>query len=254
MANKRNSELGRHSTGQYYLKCLLDEGPIQMKFGGFQKISFIDFPAKMSSVLFTTGCNLRCPFCHNWRLIMDPKEPFLSEEDAIEILDSRKKYVDAVVVTGGEPCLNNDLPDFFKRLKDRDFSVKLDTNGFYPQTLQRSLSYVEYVAIDVKTSLSKYRTLGAEDTQNLVQSVNTMKEVEVEYEFRNTVVPGIVDEDDVVQIGELVSGATRFVFQQFVSGDTLDKNMSGLKPYSSETISHFAEIMKNYVDEVLLRI
>ncbi len=185
---------------------------------------------------------------------MEPKGPFLSEEGAMEIIDSRRKYVDAVVVTGGEPCLNSDLPDFLRRLKERKMPVKLDTNGFYPLTLQRSLPFVEYVAIDVKTSLSKYRMLGAEETQNLVQSVNTMKEADVEYEFRNTVVPGIVNEDDIVQMGKLVSGANRFVFQQFVSGDTLDKNMNGLKPYSSETISHFAEIMKNYVDEVLLRI
>ncbi|MDH5795269.1 MAG: radical SAM protein, partial [Candidatus Bathyarchaeota archaeon] len=100
-----------------------------MKFGGFQKTSLIDFPGRISSILFTVGCNLRCPFCYNGRLIIEPKPPFLSEEDALRVLESRKKYVDAVVITGGEPALNEDLSFFVRRLKEKGFSVKLDTNG-----------------------------------------------------------------------------------------------------------------------------
>ena len=121
-----------------------------MKFSGLQKISLVDYPDKIASVLFTPGCNLRCPFCHNWRIAVDPQPPFLQEGIALEILESRKKYVDAVVVTGGEPCMHKELPKFLAKLKERGFLVKLDTNGFFPDTLEECLGYVDYVAMDVK--------------------------------------------------------------------------------------------------------
>ena len=154
-----------------------------MKFGGIQKTSIIDFPNKISSILFTVGCNLRCPFCHNWRLVLNPKPPFLSEEDALKILESRKKYVDAVVITGGEPTMNKDLPDFVERLKKKGFSVKLDTNGFFPQTLAKCLPNLDYVAMDMKTSLEKYRLMGAKDTNPLLRSVKLIMKGQVEYEL-----------------------------------------------------------------------
>ncbi|MEM2110898.1 MAG: anaerobic ribonucleoside-triphosphate reductase activating protein [Candidatus Bathyarchaeia archaeon] len=225
-----------------------------MKFGGFQKTSLIDFPGKISSVLFTVGCNLRCPFCHNWRLILEPKEPFLSDEEALKILESRKRYVDAVVVTGGEPALQKDLPVFLRSLKERGFAVKLDTNGFFPQVLEACLAYVDYVAVDVKTSLEKYPRLGAKTTNNFLGSIELLKEGKIDYEFRNTVVPGIVDEEDVSKMGKIVNGAKCFVFQQFVPGDTLDKSFNSVKPYSSEVIARFANEMKKYVKNVTLRI
>jgi len=225
-----------------------------MKFGGLQKTSLIDFPNKISSILFTVGCNLRCPFCYNGRLIIDPKPPFLSEEDALKILRSRKKYVDAVVITGGEPALNNDLPVFVRRLKDEGFSVKLDTNGFFPEVLEKCLSSLDYVAMDFKTSLEKYKLMGVNDTRNLLHSLEMLKKGNVDYELRNTTVPTIVTEEDIPKMGETVKGARRFAFQQFVPGETLDKTLNSLKPYPSEVISSFAETMKDYVHEVILRI
>jgi len=223
-----------------------------MKFSGLQKTSLIDFPNKIASVLFTPGCNLRCPFCHNWQIVVDPKPPFLNEETALKILESRKKFVDAVVVTGGEPTLHKELPKFLKKLKERGFAVKLDTNGFYPQVLKECLAYVDYVALDVKTSLEKYPRLGAKDTKDLVHTVEILKSVK-EYEFRTTVVPGFVDVEDIPRIGELVKGAKTFAFQQFISEDTLDKTFKNLKQYPPATIAEFAETMKKYADEVILR-
>jgi pyruvate formate lyase activating enzyme len=225
-----------------------------MKIGGFQKTSLIDFPAKISSVLFTVGCNLRCPFCHNGRLIIDPKPPFLSEEDALKILRSRKKYVDAVVITGGEPALNHDLPAFVQLLKSEGFSVKLDTNGFFPDVLEKCLPSLDYVAMDFKTSLEKYSLMGADDTRNLLRSLGMLKKGNVDYELRNTTVPTIVTTEDIPKMGETVKGAKRFVFQQFVPGETLDKALNSLKPYPPEVITSFAETMKKYVNEVILRI
>jgi len=225
-----------------------------MKFSGIQKTSLIDFPDRIATVLFTPGCNLRCPFCHNWRLVLEPKPPFLNEETVFKILESRRKYVDAVVITGGEPTMHKDLPRFIKNLKERGFSVKLDTNGFFPQVLEGCLPHVNYVALDVKTTLEKYSLLGAGDTADFLRTIEILKKGNVDYEFRATVVPGFVDAEVIPKIGELVKGGKRFAFQQFVPGDTLDKTFNGVKPYPPDVIAGFAENMKKYVAEIMLRV
>jgi pyruvate formate lyase activating enzyme len=225
-----------------------------MQFGGIQKTSLIDFPSKIATVLFAPFCNLRCPYCHNWRLIVDPKPPFLDEEKALSILESRKKYVDAVVITGGEPTLQNDLPRFIKKLKESGFMVKLDTNGFFPHVLEQCLPYLDFVALDVKTSLEKYPLLGAVDINNYLRSIELLKKGKVEYEFRNTVVPGFVDKEDIPKIGELVNGGKCFVFQRFIPDDTLDKSYRDVKPYPNNVILDFANLMKRFVENVMLRI
>jgi pyruvate formate lyase activating enzyme len=225
-----------------------------MKFSGLQKISLIDYPNKVASVLYTPGCNLRCPFCHNWRIAVDPKPPFLQEAVALEILEKRKRYVDAVVVTGGEPTMHKELPKFLAKLKERGFMVKLDTNGFYPEVLEECLPYVDYVALDVKTSLEKYKLLGAKSTSELLRTVEMLKTDRVAYEFRTTVVPELVTVEDLPRICELVKGAKTHAFQQFVPQDTLDKRFEGLKPYAPKVIKEFAGTMMNYAENVVLRI
>ena len=143
-----------------------------MKFSGLLKTSLIDFPNKIASVLYVPGCNLRCNFCHNWRIIVNPQPPFLQDYEAIKILESRKKYIDSIVITGGEPTLYQDLPTFLLKLKDKGFQTKLDTNGLFPKTLQKCIPYVDYLAMDIKTSLQKYSELGkAIDTNKLIQSI-----------------------------------------------------------------------------------
>jgi pyruvate formate lyase activating enzyme len=224
-----------------------------MKFSGIQKTSLVDFPNRVASVLFTPGCNLRCPYCHNWRIVVDPKPPFLNDEVTLKILEERKRFVDAVVVTGGEPTIHKELPRFLKRLKERGFMVKLDTNGLNPWALEECLPYVDYVALDVKTSLGKYGRLGAGDTAELVHTIEILKTGKVECEFRTTVVPGFVGEEDLIEIGELVRGVKSFVLQQFVPDDTLDKALNSLKPYSRESMAGFAESMKRYAENVMLR-
>lgn len=225
-----------------------------MKFSGLQKTSLADFPDRVASVLFTPGCNLRCPFCHNWRIVVEPKPPFLNEEATLRILDERKGFVDSVVVSGGEPTIHRDLPRFLGKLKDLGFMIKLDTNGFNSQMLEECLPFVDFVALDVKTSLGKYGRLGAGDTAEFVRTVEMLKTGKVDYEFRATVVPGFVDAEDVPRIGELVRGARAFVFQQFVAGDTLDKSFGLVKPYSPECIMGFAESMQKYAENVTLRV
>jgi len=225
-----------------------------MKFSGLQKVSLIDYPNKVASVLFTPGCNLRCPFCHNWRIAVDPKPPFLQEAVALRILESRKKYVDAVVVTGGEPTMHKELPKFLTKLKKRGFQVKLDTNGFYPEVLEECLPYVDYVALDLKTSPEKYKLLGAKSTNGLLRTIEMLKTCKIDYEFRTTVVPEIITVEDVNRICELTKGAKTHALQQFVPQDTLDKRFERLKPYAPEVIKEFAGTMMNYAENVVLRI
>jgi pyruvate formate lyase activating enzyme len=225
-----------------------------MKFSGLQKISLIDYPNKIASVLYTPGCNLRCGFCHNWRIATDPQPPFLQEATAIEMLESRRKYVDAVVITGGEPCMHKELPKFIAKLKARGFSVKLDTNGFYPDTLEECLNIVDYIAMDIKAAPDKYSTLGAGNISDLMRTVEILKTSKVPYEFRTTVVPEIVTPEELSSIGELVKGASTLALQQFVPNDTLDKKFETLRPYAPDVIENYAQTMKKYVNNVVLRI
>jgi pyruvate formate lyase activating enzyme len=225
-----------------------------MKFAGLRKTSLIDYPDRVASVLFTPGCNLRCPFCHNWRIATDPQPPFLQEGAALEILERRKKYVDAVVVTGGEPCMHKELPKFLAKLKQRGFMVKLDTNGFFPDILEECLGSVDYVAMDVKTCREKYKLLGAADTTSMMRSMELLKMGKVQYEFRTTVVPELLTAADAHCIGEMVKGSKTHALQQFVPEDTLDKRFSTLKPYAPEKIGEFAEIIHKYTENIILRI
>ncbi|MBX5321902.1 anaerobic ribonucleoside-triphosphate reductase activating protein [Candidatus Bathyarchaeota archaeon A05DMB-3] len=225
-----------------------------MKFSGVQKTSLIDFPDKVAAVLFTPGCNLRCPYCYNWRIVVNPKPPFLNEETALQILDGRRKYIDAVVVTGGEPTIHKELPRFLKKLKDRGFAVKLDTNGLNPTILEESLPYVDYVALDLKTALEKYHILGAKETAALLKTIEILKSGKVEYEFRTTIVPKIVEEADIIRMGETIKGAENYALQQFVPGDTLSEEYKNLKPYPPDVIAGFAETLRKYVEKVTLRI
>jgi pyruvate formate lyase activating enzyme len=178
----------------------------------------------------------------------------LNEETTLRIIEKRKKFIDAIVVTGGEPTLHKEVPKFLNKLKERGFAVKLDTNGFYPQVLEECLAYVDYVALDVKTSLEKYSKLGMKEAKDILRSIEILRSGKVDYEFRTTVVPSFVDTEDIVQIGELVKGARTFAFQQFIPDDTLDKNFRVVKPYSPETINGFAETMKKYADKIVIRV
>ncbi len=225
-----------------------------MKFSGLQKTSLVDYPDRIASVLFTPGCNLRCPYCHNWKIATDPQPPFLQEGVALSILESRKKYVDSVVVSGGEPCMHKEMPKFLAKLKERGFSVKLDTNGCFPDNLQDCMQFVDYVAMDIKTSPSKYKLLGTTDTIGLKRSVEILKASKVPFEFRTTVVPEIVVAEDIPLIGELVKDAKVHSLQQFVPDDTLDKQFIKVKPYSPEVVAEFAQTLRKFVDNVILRL
>ena len=185
---------------------------------------------------------------------MEPEGPFLSEDEALEILVERRGFVDAVVVTGGEPTIQEGLQGFLGRLREEGFSVKLDTNGMRPDVLGECLGLVDYVAMDFKTAPGRYGELGSRSPDALLESVGLLLGGRVNYEFRCTVVPGFVNEGAVLEMGRAVSGARRFVFQQFVPSDTLDPGFRDVEPFSVDVIERFGELMEDYVNEVVLRV
>lgn len=224
-----------------------------MRFAGFQKTSLIDYPDRVASILFTSSCNMRCPFCHNGELVHSYDGPFLEEEQALSILLERKKYVDSIVVTGGEPTLQPDLPEFLAKLKENGFSVKLDTNGLKPGVLRECLPYVDYVAMDVKTSPAKYPLLGTDDVSPIQESIQIIMSSGVDYEFRCTAVPGIVEAEVIPEIGELVKSAKLFIFQQYRPEKTLDPAYGNIQPHSDAEIQKFADLMAVYVEVAKVR-
>ena len=224
-----------------------------MKFSGLQKTSLLDYPDKVASVLFTPGCNLRCPYCHNWKIATDPQPPFLQETATLEILEKRKKFIDAVVITGGEPCIHKELPRFLAKLKEKGFFVKLDTNGFYPEVLKECLNHVDYIALDIKTSLEKYKQLGVQNTDNLQRSIEILKIGKTPYEFRTTLVPELVTLEDIKCIGELTKGSKTHALQQFIPENTLDKHYQTLQSYAPENINEFSNTLNKFTEKIILR-
>jgi pyruvate formate lyase activating enzyme len=150
--------------------------------------------------------------------------------------------------------MHKELPKFLAKLKERSFQVKLDTNGFYPGVVEECLGIVDYLAVDVKTSPEKYERLGASDTTDLFRTIEILKMSKTPYEFRTTLVPDLVTAADITSIGELVKGAQNVALQQFVPKDTFDKSFQALRPYPPEVVAEFAQIMRKYTENILLRI
>ena len=208
-----------------------------MKICGFQKMTMLDYPGKVACTVFTGGCNLRCPFCHNAMLVTDIDENAVYAEDEIlSYLNKRKGIIDGVCITGGEPLLQKDIGDFLVKVKETGMPVKLDTNGSYPEKLRELVSrgLVDYVAMDIKNSKEKYPlTVGLPgyDIGKIEESVEFLMSGAVDYEFRTTVVREFHTAEDIVKITEWIAGAKRYFLQGFVdSGNLIGSGMSALRP------------------------
>ncbi|MDE1920818.1 MAG: anaerobic ribonucleoside-triphosphate reductase activating protein [Candidatus Omnitrophica bacterium] len=194
-----------------------------MRIGGFQKFSLIDYPGKMAAIVFTQGCNFRCPYCHNRELVLPEefKEP-IPQEEVMGFLKRRRCQLEGVVITGGEPTEQADLVPFIGSVKELGYQVKLDTNGSRPQvireTIQRRL--VDYIAMDVKTSLEKYqKAIGVRFPAEIIkESIDLIKGSGIQHEFRTTVVQPFCDQEDVSKVSILVNGAQTYRLQTFRAG------------------------------------
>jgi len=229
-----------------------------MEIKGFQGISLIDYPGRISTVIFVGGCNFRCPFCHNKDLVLSPeKVDTLESNQTIETLKGRKNFIDGVVITGGEPTLSWNIISFAQAIKNIGLLIKLDTNGCRADVLKELIGreLIDYVAMDIKTSFDKYEEAAGVkvETKRIEESIELILRSKIDYELRTTVVPGIVEEEDIKKIGERVKGAKRYALQQFVNKNTLDESFGQRKPYEPGTLKDWAKLLEDYAEEVLIR-
>ena len=231
---------------------------LNIAIGGLQKSSLIDYPEKISAVIFTQGCNFRCPYCHNPELVNGKRGTGNGKpKHILEFLKRRAGKLDGVVITGGEPTLHADLPEFIKQIKDLGFAVKLDTNGTNPDMLARLISgkLVDYIAMDIKASIDKYSEVvcAKVDTDKILKSIDVLKNVNIECEFRTTIVKSQLTRDDFEKIGALIQDAPIYYLQRFLPTKTLDESFIGQTTYCDEEFVPIIETLKKYVKKVELR-
>ena len=228
-----------------------------MKFGGLQKLTLLDYPEHVACTLFTIGCNLRCPFCHNLSLVVanfDRLEQ-ITEEEMLSFLRKRSNVLEGVCITGGEPLLQAGITEFIKQVKEMGYKVKLDTNGTYPEKLVQLVeaNLVDYVAMDIKNSKYMYnKTSGCVvEMEDICKSVEFLKSGAVDYEFRTTVTGTFHTDKSIEEAAQWLQGAKRWCLQQFVdSGELVDSRVVGV---DAETLARFQQIAQKYVPNTQLR-
>lgn len=228
-----------------------------MNISGIQKLTLLDFPGKLACTVFTSGCNFRCPFCHNASLVLPGMSDHIDEQEVFSFLKKREGILEGVCITGGEPCLQPDLETFIRKVRDIGFSVKLDTNGSFPEKLSSLLEkgLLDYVAMDIKTSKERYSEVcGVQNErlfENVQKSVEILKSSSVPHEFRTTTARELQTKEDFEKIGRWLSGEKRYFIQQYeASGELVGDEMT---PYEKEELTEFAKVMKNFVENVEIR-
>lgn len=220
-----------------------------MRISGLQKLTLLDFPNLVACTIFLPGCQFKCPFCQNASLVLDLTQvDEISEDYIFDYLKERKGKLDGVCVTGGEPTLQSDLKDFIKKIKDLGYKVKLDTNGYNPKVLKEllDLSLLDYVAMDIKNSKEKYPiTTGVKSLkfENILKSINLLKNSNIEYEFRTTVIKEFHNKEDFIGIAKLIKGVKNYYLQEYRDSETCIKR--GFHAYSKEEMDEFVSILKN---------
>lgn len=224
-----------------------------MLFAGLVPVSLVDFPGHVATTLFTQGCNLRCGWCHNPLLVEGPPaERPLSATDALSFLGKRKRLVQHVCITGGEPTLHRGLIPFLQALREQGFHVKLDTNGGRPDVVAEVLrqGLVDWISMDLKTTWARYAELGAKRWEPFAQTVEWIRSKAPEYEFRTTVVPGLVGAEEIFAVGGSIRGARRYALQQFSTASRmLDPAWTSVEPYPPERLYAWARAMDGWFQE-----
>ncbi|MBT3318261.1 MAG: anaerobic ribonucleoside-triphosphate reductase activating protein [Clostridia bacterium] len=226
-----------------------------MRIAGFLKNSFVDYPGNIASVVFVPGCNMDCWYCHNRHLWQTEDQVKMSEIDTF--LDKRVGFIDGVVITGGEPTLHSDLPEFIQHVKSKGYKVKLDTNGLRPDVIEQVSGDIDYIAMDIKAPPGGISSVVSFDIdENLIwQSAQLIMNSGVDYEFRTTMMP-LLKVADIESIAKRISGAKRYALQQYriskPKGDIKHVSMQ-LKPLGSAEIKKAAKAAERYLDNVIVR-
>ncbi len=228
-----------------------------MELGGLQKLTLLDYPGQVACTIFTAGCNLRCPFCHNAGLVTRPVEAGLQQEELLAFLKKRQGLLDGVCITGGEPLLHPDLPGLIQKIKDLGYRVKLDTNGTFPQKLQQILQdgLCDYVAMDIKNAPRRYGETVGMDAGAVLPAVQKSVELllggQVDYEFRTTLVAQFHSIEEFYELGPWLQGARHYYLQRFVdSGDLI---RPGLTHVPEDTAKAMVLAVQPYVPNTALR-
>jgi pyruvate formate lyase activating enzyme len=240
-----------------------------MVIGGSQKFTLLDYPGHIAAIIFTAGCNFRCQFCYNPMLVVLPNEgkaipklpkghPRISEEGLLEFLEKRAGKLDGVVITGGEPTMHKDLPEFCKKIKELGYSIKLDTNGTNPKMLKvlGDKKLIDYIAMDIKGPEKVYVkiTNTKVNLKKIYESIAFIMQCGLQYEFRTTLVPDLVGIDDISKIGKMIKGAEVWYLQVFKSDiDLVNCGLKGKSAYPSSAMEKIKEIGSKYVKKCEIR-
>lgn len=228
-----------------------------MIIAGLQKTTLIDYPGKVAATVFTRGCSFRCGFCHNPELVL-PEQfiPEMDEEEVFKFLEGRRGKLEGICITGGEPLLFLDTKDFMRRVQAMGFAVKLDTNGSFPDQLEKILAegLANYVAMDIKSPLEKYpevtQAINAKSLkENIKKSIKMIMESGVDYEFRTTIAKPLHEMADFELMGKMIKGAKRYFIQNFQKSKQINEAAVYL-PFSDEELAEAKKIMEKYVEEV----
>jgi pyruvate formate lyase activating enzyme len=228
-----------------------------MQINGFNKTTLLDYPRHLAATIFLGGCNMRCPFCHNASLVTKlGSQPVIPEEEVLAYLTKRRNILEGVCITGGEPTLYPELPEFISKIKALGFKVKLDTNGTNPALLKTLVRehLIDYAAMDIKNSKEKYgQTAGLSDfsTDSVSESISFLLSSGLDYEFRTTIVKELHTAEDMISIGRWIKGAKEYYLQSYKdSGDII---APGFSSHSKETLLQFQTLLAPYVNLVALR-
>ena len=236
-----------------------------MLLGGLQKTTLIDYPGKVACTVFLVGCNFRCPFCHNKDLVTlglfrkSGLKP-IKEKEFFEFLEKRKKLLDGICITGGEPCLNKELPDFLKKIKKLGLKVKLDTNGSNSEMLKNLIknNLIDFIAMDIKTTFEDYpKAINVKTQMSKVKdSIDLILKSGLPYEFRTTVVPDIHDKKTMVGLAKQLKRKTKkinWILQKFRPQNCLDKKYLKIKPYSDKKMEAILKAVQKILPNVKIR-
>ena len=231
---------------------------MNIKLGGLQETSLLDYPGKICAIVWTVGCNFRCPFCYNLNMVYGDTDT-VPVDHILSFLDDRVGKLDALSITGGEPLLHEDIGAFMKEVKDRGFLVKVDTNGTFPDRLEElfDAGLVDYVSMDVKAPFDKYDTLAGVhvDVEKIKRSIELIMEKASDYEFKTTMIPGLLEKEDVKQVTSFIKGAKRYYLQQFKTDVPVinQELLSETTPFTPTEFNEMKDLASPFVESCLLR-
>jgi len=228
-----------------------------MNIGGFQKTTLLDYPEHVSAIIWTVGCNFHCPFCYNVELLKVTSDLF-SEDEILSFLNKRKNFLEALVISGGEPFLQKDLKNFCKKVKKLGYKIKIDTNGTFPEKLKGLIDekLVDYISMDIKAPKEKYEKLSGvkADLGKIDRSIKIIQNSNIDYEFKTTIVPNYLDKEDIINISKWIKNSKKFFLQQFKNDiPVVSSDLNQIRPYEENYLQNILKDIEPYFNECKVR-